>query len=351
MEKEYKISVVVPVYNVEKYLARCIESIIEQPYKQWEIILVNDGSTDTSPQLCDEYSLKDSRIKVIHQINKGVSAARNRGIEESTGDILIFVDADDWISKDAFATILQEWSDDIEIIKFEHYEVLNNEEVTWRKYVNSGNLAWKKESDETKRWLKQAICYLHREELYAIYFGMIWGCAYNTKRLKEEKIRFVENAFYGEDVVFVMECLSNFRNFKYISKPIYYYFLNNNSVTQTKNKKNISVFIDNMNLLDQHIKHIKGIEEETLLNYLYFSFAQLVFILYKLPGYDDRKSLEAGRRFCAEKANRILSNMLEGISFVDRILLIICKLRLIPLIEVAVRIKVWIKKNLIRTRV
>lgn len=76
--------------------------------------------------MCDEYSSKDSRLKDIHQINKGISAARNRGIKENTGDILIFVDADDWISKDTFDTILQEWSNDIELIKFEHYEVLNN---------------------------------------------------------------------------------------------------------------------------------------------------------------------------------------------------------------------------------
>ncbi len=94
------ISIIVPVYNVEKYLDRCIQSILNQTYPYFELILVDDGSSDNSGKMCDEYAKKDDRIIVIHQENNGLSSARNKGIENSKGEFLSFVDSDDWISKD-----------------------------------------------------------------------------------------------------------------------------------------------------------------------------------------------------------------------------------------------------------
>lgn len=94
------ISVIIPVYNKEIYLNKCIDSLINQTYSNIEIILVNDGSTDNSPIICNEYAVNDSRIRVIHSDNKGVSAARNIGIEQANGRYLMFVDADDWVAPD-----------------------------------------------------------------------------------------------------------------------------------------------------------------------------------------------------------------------------------------------------------
>ena len=92
-----KISVIVPIYNVEKYIDRCIKSIVNQTYKNLEIILINDGSLDKSGQICDTWESKDNRIKVIHQMNSGVSVARNTGLENATGEYVTFVDSDDYI--------------------------------------------------------------------------------------------------------------------------------------------------------------------------------------------------------------------------------------------------------------
>ena len=97
-----KISVIVPVYKVEKYLDRCVESIVNQTYKNLEIILVDDGSPDNCPEMCDVWANKDERIKVIHKENGGVSSARNRGIDAATGDYIGFVDSDDWIEPDMY---------------------------------------------------------------------------------------------------------------------------------------------------------------------------------------------------------------------------------------------------------
>lgn len=101
MIKNPIISIVVPVYNVEQYLNRCVDSIICQTYKDLDIILVDDGSTDRSGVICDEYAEKDRRVKVIHQDNAGLSEARNSGIDNARGDYILFVDSDDWIEKDA----------------------------------------------------------------------------------------------------------------------------------------------------------------------------------------------------------------------------------------------------------
>lgn len=96
-----KLSIIVPIYNVEKYLPRCIDSILAQTYTDFELILVDDGSSDNCPQICDEYALKDQRIIVIHQINGGVSDARNTALKIARGKYVAFVDGDDFIIPDA----------------------------------------------------------------------------------------------------------------------------------------------------------------------------------------------------------------------------------------------------------
>lgn len=101
-----KISVIVPVYNVESYLKKCLDSILEQSYTNLEVILINDGSTDLSGQICEEYSRKDKRIKLFHQTNQGLSAARNEGIKQSTGEILSFIDSDDYVNKDFYKLMI-----------------------------------------------------------------------------------------------------------------------------------------------------------------------------------------------------------------------------------------------------
>ena len=99
------LSVIVPVYNVEKYLKRCLESILVQSWNDYEIILVDDGSTDSSAQICDVYAEKYEMIRVIHKENKGLSDTRNRGIEEASGEYVYFPDSDDWLEPNTFSEL------------------------------------------------------------------------------------------------------------------------------------------------------------------------------------------------------------------------------------------------------
>ncbi|MGN0383573.1 MAG: glycosyltransferase family 2 protein [Eubacterium sp.] len=130
------ISVVVPIYKVEDYISRCVDSIINQTYKNLEIILVDDGSPDNCPQLCDEYAKKDNRIKVIHKINGGLSDARNAGMKVSTGEYISFIDSDDYITFDfletLYNTMITENSDIVEccVVKFyedNHFDEYNDD--------------------------------------------------------------------------------------------------------------------------------------------------------------------------------------------------------------------------------
>ena len=117
-----KVSIIVPVYNAEKTLERCINSILRQTYAEWEMIIIDDGSTDLSGQLCEQYALQDSRIIVIHQENKGVSAARNVGIDVAKGIYLIFVDSDDEI----ISTFLADY---IEVAEREKSDVVKKRKI------------------------------------------------------------------------------------------------------------------------------------------------------------------------------------------------------------------------------
>lgn len=110
------ISVIIPVYNTEKYLDRCVKSVAEQTYKNLEIILVNDGSSDNSPAICDEWAKKDSRIKVVHKQNGGVSSARNAGLDISTGEYIQFVDSDDYLEENFCKNIMSEYSSDVDLV-------------------------------------------------------------------------------------------------------------------------------------------------------------------------------------------------------------------------------------------
>jgi len=107
MSRETKISVIVPVYNVEQYLPRCVDSILAQTYENLEVILVDDGAKDNSGAICDAYVARDPRVRVIHKENGGLSSARNRGLDAATGEYIAFVDSDDWITPDAYGHLLE----------------------------------------------------------------------------------------------------------------------------------------------------------------------------------------------------------------------------------------------------
>lgn len=204
------ISVIIPVYNAELYIGKCIESVLGQSYSDLELLLINDGSFDHSGDICEEYAKKDPRVQVFHKKNGGVSAARNLGIDQAKGRYLIFVDADDQIHRDLLKIYMQMNTDRQVLI----CEISNDIFDLEKKYENQ-------EKDSQYNILQKE----NFMRLFAgDYINSPVNKLYHTKILKKNNIRYPENLSLGEDLLFN---LAYFRcapkEYKIISYPLYYY--------------------------------------------------------------------------------------------------------------------------------
>jgi glycosyltransferase involved in cell wall biosynthesis len=274
-----KISVVIPVYNVEKYLHRCVDSILTQTFQDFEIILINDGSQDKSGVICDEYALKDKRVKVIHKKNARVAAARNDGIRIAKGKYLSFIDSDDWIEPEMYQQM-----------------VFKAEELT----LDLVMCDYKKKSDgdyEDKRTQPIRGGHYSREniknELYPclIMFDHVefsptisnWVCLFNLEFLKRNKLYYDEDIHYCEDSIFGSKVLYNATNFYYLKDKHYYnYFYNPNSTTNTYNDKKWNSYLK---INDRLIKYFGKVTDfnfsrQIKINMLYFALNELGQIRY-----------------------------------------------------------------------
>lgn len=207
------ISVVVPVYNVEEYLAKCIDSILAQTYENLELILVDDGSKDNGGKICDEYAQKDARVIVVHQKNKGLSGARNTGLQLVKGEFLAFVDSDDWIEPDMFSTLiglLQE--NDLEIVEC-GIAKSNTKTNTTKNF----HLSIESNEEALKRIIKN--------NQYSV-----WRRVYKTDLIKN--YRFLEGKT-SEDVYFTIDNLFKVNKIGVYLKPFYNYRYNPTSITKS----------------------------------------------------------------------------------------------------------------------
>ena len=244
------ISIIVPVYNVEEYLEECLESIRQQTFTDIEVILVNDGSTDGSRQICERYCEKDNRFKLINQENQGQSVARNRGVKESVGQFIMFVDSDDVINTNVLEVLLPYMKTDVDIV--ECRMTRKKEEFFLNKtstIVFEGNS-------------KEAI-------LNCIAFKEVKYCAFKKLYRREivEKIPFLEGYIY-EDVFTGINYLKHIRKIVVVDYIGYYYRVRANStMTQSFNEKDLDIFKVGNQLIDSFK------DDENMLPYIgYFMF-------------------------------------------------------------------------------
>jgi glycosyltransferase involved in cell wall biosynthesis len=221
IEENRLISVIVPVYNVEGYLNRCLKSLINQTYKNLEIILVDDGSSDDSGKMCDEWCRRDDRIVVIHQKNKGLAGARNTGMDCAHGELLGFIDSDDWITDDYYEYLYR-------LMIFNEADIVS--------------CSFQKKSKKTKE--KKGKVDVYRQKDAQIFFlnsaiknssNDASCCTKLYKRNIIGKVRFEEGMIY-EDVVFNWKVLLSVRCYVKSYEKKYFYYTNNESIT----KKNFS---------------------------------------------------------------------------------------------------------------
>lgn len=231
-----KITIVIPVYNVEKCLEKCINSVLEQTYKNLEIILVNDGSTDQSGKMCDMYKKIDNRVRVIHKKNGGLSSARNAGKKIATGDYISFIDSDDYIEKDYFETLYKaiiETNSDIAAI--DYIEIIENGVPIINAHENI-----KKKHDGS--YITYEGIEIIKELLNRKTFkNIVCNKLYKHDILKRHM--FKEGMNY-EDIFFTFNLIMDINKITFVNKIGYYYVRRKGSICYSPSEKNLSDFLD-----------------------------------------------------------------------------------------------------------
>lgn len=278
MENNELISVIVPIYNVEDKINRCINSLIKQTYTNIEIILIDDGSTDNSSKICDSYKNKDSRVMVIHKENQGVSSARNDGIKISRGKFITFVDSDDYV-EDNFI------------------EVMYNNIKKYNCDVSICNYYYEKNDKIVKSKIEKEIqCELDNKEFYKNlifnhYRGVLWNKLFSRKVFYNNDDNTYnllnENIYICEDLLFLVENMKNVPKIYYDKNCyLYHYVLNENSTySSSYNKRRIT----EIDAFDKIIENIRNIYPDLLDYYMdnYLGMAIMQKALYMKSNFRD----------------------------------------------------------------
>lgn len=221
------LTVVVTVFNVEFYIHKCLESIINQTYTQLEIIIIDDGSTDTSGEICDSYAKKDDRIKVYHRENKGLVSARNQGVKEANGDLITFVDADDWVEKDMYENMLADYSDEDMITSGLIYDWKDRRELYFDSFTDG---VFDKSSIENT--ILQQMMYNEKTKQQGIT-ASVCNKIFKVSLLKKIIGLVDSNLTFGEDGAIVYCFVSYSNKIKIINKAWYHYIQHDDSMIRS----------------------------------------------------------------------------------------------------------------------
>lgn len=254
-----KFSIIVPVYKTENYLKRNIESILSQTVTDWEAILVDDGSPDNSGAICDEYSYIDSRIRVIHKQNGGVSTARNAGLDVSFGEWVCFVDSDDWIEPTYLENFMITGWEDCQLLmqSFNKFSLKTGK----TEAIILPNCSFEG-SDRVVTFL---------ENFSGVHNGLIWHRLFRLNIIKEHKCRFPESISFGEDGWFFFDYMRYVKQTKISSKVGYNYLVRSSSLTSLGRKHPFKIY---HYLLEHYVSTLLSYNVPTIRESDYFNFVR-----------------------------------------------------------------------------
>lgn len=282
-----KISVIIPVYNVADYLKECLDSVLQQTYENLEVILVNDGSTDISPSICDKYASEDSRILVVHKLNGGLSDARNCGLNISTGEYVFFIDSDDYLTDNNAITEIVEGIEnhcDIDLVIFQYKKYYNvTNKMILPKPFDLSNINGKNKIEVLK--------YLMNSGSYEVS-----ACCKIIKRelLIKNKIYF-EKGFLAEDIDWSFHLMLHVKSIYAVNNPFYQYRIRKGSITNVgglKNTQDLMYIIKKWSGLLATInitEDLRGL----LLGYCAYQYAILMGHIYQYSYFDRMKLLKS----------------------------------------------------------
>lgn len=239
LKQDILISVIIPIYNVEKYLERCVQSVVEQTYKNLEIILVDDGSTDSSKEICDKLLVTDRRITVIHQKNGGSVLARKKGLEFANGEYIAFVDSDDWIEANMYEKLL-----DVIVCNqadFVHSDCYHEFEdgLAVQKIQYAGKGVYDEKDDKASILYDSLFARNKREKINP----SIWSKLFKAEFAKKCFDRIPDEQCFGEDILYLCECIINSRKIAIVYQSFYHYFIRQDSLSHYVNEEKIAEIV------------------------------------------------------------------------------------------------------------
>lgn len=263
-------SIIIPVYNTEKYIEQCIRSVIDQTYNKWELIIIDDGSTDQSLSIIKEFERMDSRIRVYSQRNLGVSNARNFGIRKAKGEFIMFLDSDDYYEATLLSEVAKLKSD---FICFGYQKCFKNRvEKIYEEKLNLTSL-------------NQTIINVNTNDNIS---GFLWNKVFISEIIKKNNLFFDTNIHYCEDLLFVNEYINYCSSFAYLHTTLYNYRMRKSSISfNCMNKKNVTIFRVYSYLIDKYSKN------RNIVFYLKYKY---LFNFFKL-----KRLVECSVANCAEK--------------------------------------------------
>lgn len=258
-----KVSIIVPIYNVEKYLDRCVQTLLGQTLKDIEIIMVDDGSPDNCPKMCDEYAKKDSRVKVIHKQNAGLGYARNSGLDIATGEYVGFVDSDDYISVDMYEKLYAKAKEqNVDAVLCSYYSESNGH----LRKANIDRLSNKERSlDACPTYIAEVIGGLPTD-IYRQHHGYsVWKMLFSNDVIKKNHLRFKsEREFVSEDILFQLDFSLHASKLFIYPEPLYYYCANEGSLTKrydyTRFNREVSLYLKIGDTIKNSKRDIPSIE-------------------------------------------------------------------------------------------
>lgn len=216
-----KLSIIIPIYNTEAYLPRCIDSILSQSFTDYELLLIDDGSIDNSGSICDKYAQQDNRIKVFHKKNGGICSARNTGLDHAQGEWIYFVDSDDELMPEGLRTLVDCISDDVDVVMggYEQYDLDGNLIQTEQKH-----------SIQTLSRRDSLLVLFPEHTIIYSYLGYVWNRLFRKRIIQDHSLRFDDTVGTKEDTLFVTQylCKSNGKT-RFTTTPIYKYIAHENS--------------------------------------------------------------------------------------------------------------------------
>lgn len=336
-----KISVVLPVYNGESYIQRSIRSVTGQSYANWELVIVDDGSSDDTVSIAAELARQDARVKLICQKNQGVSIARNRGIEETTGDLIMFLDADDWFEQDAFQQVIHHWKDSAQLLLFDYYDVAEGGKKTLKRHFKAEEIVFDLAGPHTVDELILYASGFYKNELGKhASFMTCWVMAYEAFYLKENKLGFPQGIAMCEDQVFSLGVLMELRQANYISLPLYNYYLNYQSASTVSDKRTGQMLVSDIDYCIRYVDRIfqKKKSQEFVDAYYRYIFHRLKVLLWWLAEDHSDEERKYVRGYCEQRFHEVATHMDRGYSLPEWALITLCAHGGITIAELPVHI-------------